>query len=97
MEDNVERATWLAQWASVLAADQPVADYPAAIDAVNPADLVRVTATYFTPQRRYLGLHQPVVTVASGARAAGIGLALALSAWAARRVWRWARARRRGA
>jgi predicted Zn-dependent peptidase len=94
MEDNVERATWLAQWASVLAADQPVADYPAAIDAVNPADLVRVTATYFTPERRYLGLHQPVVTVASGARAAGIGVGLALSAWVARCVWRWARARR---
>jgi predicted Zn-dependent peptidase len=97
MEDNVERATWLAQWASVLAAGQPVPDYPAAIDAVSPADLARVTAAYFTPERRYLGLHQPVVTVASGARAAGIGLGLALSAWAARRVWRWARARRRGA
>jgi predicted Zn-dependent peptidase len=97
MEDNVERATWLAQWASVLAADQPIPDYPAAIDAVHPADLARVTATYFTPQRRYLGLHQPVVTVASGAHAAGIGVGLALSAWAARRVWRWARARRRGA
>jgi len=97
MEDNVERATWLAQWASVLSADQPVPDYPAAIDAVSPADLVRVTATYFTPQRRYLGLHQPVLTVASGAWAAGIAVGLALSAWAARRVWRWTRARRRGA
>ena len=95
MEDNVERAAWLAQWTSVLSAGQPVPDYPAAIGAVSPGDLVRVAAAYFTPQRRYLGLHQPVATVASGAQAAGIGVGLALSAWAARRVWRWAKARRR--
>jgi len=61
MEDNVERATWLARWTSAPLADQPAPDYPAAIDAVSPGDLVRVAATYFTPQRRYLGLHQPVV------------------------------------
>jgi predicted Zn-dependent peptidase len=92
MEDNVERAMWLAQWSSVLAADEPVPDYQAAIEAVTPEDLPRVMETYFTPQRRYLGIHQPVVTVASGVRALGIAVGLGLSAWVARKLWRRARA-----
>ena len=97
MEDNVERAVWLARWSSVLSADEPVPDYQAAIDAVTPEDLSRVVETYFTPQRRYLGLHQPVATVASGARAVGVVVGLGLSAWVARRLWSRARAgRKRG-
>jgi len=92
MEDNVERTVWLAEWSSVLSADEPVPDYQAAIDAVTPEDLSRVVETYFTPQRRYLGLHQPVATVASGARAVGVVVGLGLSAWVARRLWRRARA-----
>jgi predicted Zn-dependent peptidase len=94
MEDNVQRAVWLAWWSSVLSADEPVPDYPAAIDAVIPEDLSRVVETYFTAQRRYLGLHQPVATVASGARAVGAVVGLGLSAWVARRLWRRARAGR---
>ena len=94
MEDNVERAVWLARWSSVLSADEPVPDYQATIDAVTPEDLSRVVETYFTPQRRYLGLHRPVATVASGARTVGAIVGLGLSAWVARRLWRRARAAR---
>jgi predicted Zn-dependent peptidase len=93
MEDNVERAMWLARWVSALSADEPVPDYQAAIDAVTPEDLSRVVVTYFTPPRRYLGLHQPVVTVASGARAVEIAAGLGLSAWIARRLWHRVRER----
>jgi predicted Zn-dependent peptidase len=88
MEDNVKRAVWLASWVSVLASDEPVPDYQAAIDAVTPEDLSRVVGTYFTPARCYLGLHQPVVTVTSGARAVGAAAGLGVSAWIARRMWR---------
>ncbi len=95
MEDNVERATWLAEWALAPLGGASAPDYQAAIDAVAPGDLSRVVTTYFTTQRRYVGLHQPVVTVASGARAAGIAAGLVVSAWAARKVWRRIRARRR--
>ena len=98
MEDNVERAMWLARWSSVLSADEPVPDYQAAIDTVTAEDLTRVVGTYFTPQRRYLGMHQPVATVASGARTVGAVVGLGLSAWVARRLWRQAKAgRKRGA
>jgi predicted Zn-dependent peptidase len=97
MEDNVERAMWLAGWSSVLSADEPVPDYQAAIDAVTPEDLSRMVETYFTPQRRYLGLHQPVATVASGGRAVGVVVGLGFSAWVARKLWRRAKAgRKRG-
>jgi predicted Zn-dependent peptidase len=88
MEDNVKRAVWLASWVSVLASDEPVPDYQAAIDAVTPEDLSRMVGTYFTPARCYLGLHQPVVTVTSGARAVGAAAGLGVSAWIARRMWR---------
>lgn len=88
MESNVRRARWLAAWTSALVADEPVPDYSTAIDAVTPEDLSRVVAAYFTPPRRYLGLHQPVATVASGARAVGLAAGLGLSAWIARRLWR---------
>lgn len=94
MEDNVERAMWLAQWSLALSAEEPVPDYQAAIDAVTPEDLARVVETYFTPQLRYLGLHQPVATVASGARAVGVMVGLGLSGCVARRLWRRARAGR---
>jgi predicted Zn-dependent peptidase len=94
MEDNVGRARWLAQWSAVLSADEPVPDYQAAIDAVTPEDLSRVVETYFIPQRRYLGMHRPVATVASGARAVGVAVGVGFSAWVARRLWRRAKAGR---
>jgi zinc protease len=94
MEDNVDRAGWLAQWALLLAQDELVPDYQASIDAVTPEDLSRVVVTYFTPERSYLGLHQPVATVASAARAVGAVILLAVVIWGARRLWRRARAHR---
>jgi predicted Zn-dependent peptidase len=87
MEDNLARAEWLADWTLVLTADQPVPNYQASINAVRPEDLSRVVNTYFTPERSFLGLHTPVVTVASGVRAAGALVGLALAAWGAHR-WR---------
>ncbi len=95
MEDNVARAQWLAQWSSFLGADQAVPDYAVAIDAVTPAELARVVKTYFIPERRYMGLHQPVATVASGARALAAAIGLALTLWGGRRVWRQVQARRK--
>jgi predicted Zn-dependent peptidase len=88
MEDNVERATWLAQWPAVLAGDEPVPDYRASIAAVTTEDVSRVVGIYFVPQRSYVGLHQPVVTVASGARLVGAALALGLGLWGVRRFRR---------
>jgi predicted Zn-dependent peptidase len=94
MEDNLARAGWLADWSSVLPDGEPVPDLQAAIDAVTPPDLVRVVSTYYVPERRFVGLHLPVVTVASGAwLLAGI-VVLAGGIWAMRRLRRRARARR---
>jgi predicted Zn-dependent peptidase len=92
MEDNVGRAAWLAQWVFVLADDEPVPDYQAAIDAVAPQDLARVVNAYFTPQRSFAGVHDPVLTVASGARLAGALLGLGLGAWG---LYRLRRSRKR--
>ena len=88
MEDSLVRAIWLAEWAMVLDDDQPVPDYKAAIEAVTSADLARVVTTYFTPPRRYVGQHQPVVTVASGAAATGVIVGLGVAVWVGRKLWR---------
>ncbi|HSR34858.1 MAG TPA: pitrilysin family protein [Anaerolineae bacterium] len=95
MEDNVERASWLAQWAFVLSEDETIPDRQASIDAVTPEDLSRVVASYFTPRLRYVGLHQPVATVASGTRAVGGVILLVAAIWVAGRLRRRARARSR--
>jgi predicted Zn-dependent peptidase len=88
MEDNVQRAGWLAEWARMLDDDAPIPDYTAVIEAVVSADLARVVRTYFTPQRRYVGLHQPVATVASGATITGTVIGLGVAAWLGRKLWR---------
>jgi predicted Zn-dependent peptidase len=87
MEDNVQRAGWLAEWAQMLEDDAPIPDYTAVIEAVTSADLARVVKTYFTPQRRYVGLHQPVLTVSSGATLMGAAIGLGLAAWLGRKLW----------
>jgi predicted Zn-dependent peptidase len=66
MEDNVPRAKWLSEWSSALAPGEPVPDYRAAIDAVRAEDLAEIVALYFTPERRFMGLHRPVVTLTGG-------------------------------
>jgi predicted Zn-dependent peptidase len=80
MEDNVERASWLSQWSFVIAPDEPVPDFGTDVNAVTAEDVWRVACTYLTPRRSFVGIHQPVVTVARGARlAAGfVGLGLGL-------------------
>jgi predicted Zn-dependent peptidase len=88
MEDSLARANWLAKWAMALDDDQPMPDYEAAIEAVTSSDLARVVTTYFSPQRCYVGRHQPVVTVASGATAVGAMIGLGVAAWAGRKLWR---------
>jgi predicted Zn-dependent peptidase len=89
MEDNLARALWLTGWVSVLSDNQPVPDYPTAIAAVTPEDVQRVVRAYFIPQRRFQGLHQPIVTVARGARWAGGVVLLGFGVWFARKLWRW--------
>lgn len=88
MEDNVQRAIWLAQWTSLVADGETVPDYPALVGSVTAEDLSQVVASYFTPERSYTGLHQPVVTVASGVRIAGAAVALGLGLWGVRRLRR---------
>jgi predicted Zn-dependent peptidase len=86
MEDNLERATWLAQWVWLTPDDGHVRDYAAQVDAVTTADLSRVARTYFAPERRYVGVHEPAVTVKSGARALGVAAGVSIAAWLARRL-----------
>ena len=88
MEDNVQRAGWLAEWAMVLDDSQSIPDYEAAIEAVTSADLTRMVKTYFSPQRRYVGLHQPVATVSSSATVTGAVIGLGVAAWIGRKLWR---------
>ena len=87
MEEGTRRATWLAQW--VFGTEtQPVPDYAALIDAVTVSDLQHLVETYYTPARRFTGLHHPIITVPGGARLlsalAGMGVLF----------WLWHRLRR---
>lgn len=88
MEDNVARASYLAEWSSLVEGGAPVPDRTAMIAAVAPDDLVRVAGGYLTPEASFEGLHRPAVTVVSGAAWAGALLAgLGAAAWAGLR-WR---------
>lgn len=94
MEDTASCAGYLADWALVLSDGEDLPDYATAIEAVTAADLKRVVETYFTPDRRYVGVHQPIVTVTGGARVAGIIAGVGAAWWLGRKVMR--RARKRG-
>jgi predicted Zn-dependent peptidase len=93
MEDNLKRAEWLAQWAFA-PDDWTIPDYAAVIRGVTPADVQRVLNTYFTPQRRFVGAHQPITTVPRTARLIGVTVGLNLAVWAMCRVWQQVRGRR---
>jgi predicted Zn-dependent peptidase len=87
MEDGTRRASWLAQWAFESGA-QPIPDYAAMIDAVDVSDLKRVVETYYTPERRFAGLHHPIVTVPRGARLLGAMAGVGVLMWLGRRLLR---------
>lgn len=86
MESNVKQAMWLARWSSALSAEEPVPNFRQAVAAVTPADLPRVVERYFAPERRYLGLHLPVVTIARAGRVIGAVTGVGLVAVAARKL-----------
>ncbi len=83
MEDGTQRASWLAQWAFE-SGEQPVPDYGAAIEAVTVSDLQRMVETYYTAERRFAGLHHPIVTVRRGARILGVIAGVGTLLW----LWR---------
>lgn len=95
MEYNENRAAWLAEWGFSLSPDQPLPDYVTEIGRVTPEDLARVVATYFTPERRYLATHQPILTVRRAAHVAGTAVGLGIAAWTGYSLWqRLSRVRR---
>jgi predicted Zn-dependent peptidase len=87
MEDGTRRASWLAQWAFE-SGEQPIPNYAAMIDAVGVPDLKRMVETYFTPERRFAGLHHPIVTVPRGARILGVLTGIGVLLWLSRRLLR---------
>jgi predicted Zn-dependent peptidase len=87
MEDGTRRAAWLAEWAFA-SGDQPIPDYAAAIQAVTVSDLQRMVETYYTPARRYAGLHHPIMTVPRGGRLMGVAAGLSIVFWLWRRLRR---------
>ncbi|MBN1135580.1 MAG: hypothetical protein JXM73_03300, partial [Anaerolineae bacterium] len=88
MEDSLARARWLADWTSLIEPGQAVPDYTGALAAVTAEDLSHVAGAYFVPERQYLGLHVPVVTLAGGAKAALVLVALLAGVWALKRIAR---------
>lgn len=87
MEDNVARASYMAEWTSLLGAGEPLPDYPALINAVTVDDLVRVAQRYFKPEASFVAVHQPIVTVATGGVWGG-ALVGAGALWWGWRRWR---------
>ncbi len=87
MEDGPQRAEWLAQWAFA-SSEPPMPDYAAAIDGVTVADLQRMVETYYTPERRFSGLHHPIMTVPRSARLLGLTAGLGAAMWLWRRLMR---------
>lgn len=87
MEDGTRRASWLAQWAFE-PSEQPIPDYAARIDAVTVSDLQRMVETYYTTERRFAGLHHPIVTVPRGARILAVTAVVGALVWLGRRLLR---------
>ncbi|PZO44165.1 MAG: hypothetical protein DCF19_02890 [Pseudanabaena frigida] len=88
MEDNMTRASWLLDWSTILSDNEVVPDYDAEINKVTAADLVRVIQSYFVPQRRFVGIHQPVITVFSGLLIGGVVLLLIIGGAIGYKLWR---------
>jgi predicted Zn-dependent peptidase len=87
MEEGTQRASWLAQWAFE-SGEQPIPDFAAAIDTVTVSDLQRMVETYYTLERRFAGLHHPIVTVPRGARILGVTAGVGVLVWLWRKLLR---------
>jgi predicted Zn-dependent peptidase len=87
MEEGTQRASWLAQWAFE-SGERPIPDYAAAIDTVTVSDLQRMVETYYTLQRRFAGLHHPIVTVPRSARILGVTTGVGVLVWLWRKLLR---------
>ncbi|OYQ62200.1 hypothetical protein B9G53_23475 [Pseudanabaena sp. SR411] len=86
-ESNGAIAGSLVGWSAILADTEPVPDYVAEIEKVSVQDLVRVVQTYFVPQRRFVGIHQPAITLIFGLQIAGVVVVI-VGGWIFYRVWR---------
>ena len=83
LDDNFDRATWLAEWTSVLSADQLVPDFRRDLGAVTADQVVAALQHYSVPKHRYVAQHIPLVTVAGFPIQAGavvLGLAIVVIA-----------------
>jgi len=58
------------------------------IDAVTVPDLQRMVETYYTPERRFAGLHHPIVTVPRSARLLGVMAGVGTVVWLGRKLLR---------
>jgi predicted Zn-dependent peptidase len=94
MESNYAHAFALIQYTH-LPGDgaAPIPDFDAAINAVTAAELKRVAETYFTPERSYVIVYDPICTANELAIFAVASTALAIAAY----VWRYRRMRQRRA
>lgn len=86
-ESNSAIASSLMYWSTILSDTEPVPDYVTEIEKVSAQDLVRVVQAYFVPQRRFVGIHQPAITLIFGLQVAGV-IAVILGGWIVYRVWR---------
>ncbi len=83
LDDNFDRAQWLAEWASVLSADQSVPDFRRDLGAVTADQVMQALQHYSVPKHRYIAQHIPFIAVAdlpAQVCAVVLGLALVLIA-----------------
>ncbi len=95
MESNYAHAFALIEYTHLPGTGtDPIPDFDTAINGVTAADLKRVAETYFTPERSYVIVYDPICTANELAIFAVASTALAIAAFA----WRYRRnARRRAA
>lgn len=60
LEDNLNRAEWLADWAITQDIDNSIIDYETHIALVSENDLKRVANTYFVPEHTFIGADLPI-------------------------------------
>jgi predicted Zn-dependent peptidase len=86
MESNYAHAFALIEYTHLPAGGEAaIADFDASINAVTAADLQRVAETYFTPERSYTIVYDPICTANELAVIAAASTALAIAAYAWRR------------